>query len=109
VILDVHGEVALARPQRNALRNRPARKRSVPFEAKVVVEPPRGMALDDEDRPLASALAGFEGLRRLSRATLLAIFLERHLWIVAVDATLSSPKRCFLDKSPAHRGFPPWG
>ena len=57
VVLDVHGQVALARLERDALRHGPARERAVALEAEVVVEPPRVVALDDEDRLLALALA----------------------------------------------------
>jgi hypothetical protein len=49
VVLDVDGEVLLARLERHALRHRPARERAVTLEAEVVVEPPRVVALDDED------------------------------------------------------------
>ena len=56
MVLDVHGEVLLSGLERDALRNRPAGERSVPFEAKVVVQAPRVMPLDDEDRVLAALL-----------------------------------------------------
>src|SRR5207244_6245760 len=57
MVLDVHGEVLLARLERHALRHRPARERAVALEAEVVVEPPRIVPLDDEDRLLAALLA----------------------------------------------------
>ena len=50
VVLDVHGEMALARLERHALGHGPARERAVALEAEVVVEPPRVVALHDEDR-----------------------------------------------------------
>src|SRR5213078_4127124 len=58
VILDVHGQVALARLERDALRDRPARERAVALEAEVVVQPASVVALHHEDRLLAVALAG---------------------------------------------------
>ena len=50
VVLDVDGQLPLARLQRDALRHRPARERAVALEPEVVVEPPRVVPLDDEDR-----------------------------------------------------------
>ena len=41
----------LARLERHALRHRPRGERAVALEPEVVVEPPRVVALDDEDRP----------------------------------------------------------
>jgi hypothetical protein len=52
MVLDVHGEVALAGLERDALRHRPAGEGTVALEAEVVVEPARVVALDDEDRLL---------------------------------------------------------
>src|SRR5205085_11164665 len=54
VVLDMHGQPLVARLERDAFRHRPARKRSVALEAEVVVEPPRVVALDDEDRLLSA-------------------------------------------------------
>src|SRR5205814_6207582 len=56
MVLDVDGEMLLARLERHALRHRPARERAVALEAEVVVEAPRVVALDDEDRLLAAPL-----------------------------------------------------
>ena len=55
VILDVDREVLLSGLQRNTLRHRPAGKCSVSFEPEVVVQAPRVMALNNEDRLLALA------------------------------------------------------
>jgi len=77
VILDVHGERALAGPQRHAARERPAAQDAVVLEAEVVVQPAGRVALDDEDR--AAALApplGRERLRRLARVALGPVLLE---------------------------------
>ena len=57
VILDVHRERALARLEGDALRHRPRGERAVPLEPEVVVEAPRVVALDDEDRLLAPRAA----------------------------------------------------
>ena len=57
VILDVDGERALAGLERHALRHRPRGERAVPLEPEVVVEAPRVVALDDEDRRLRRAAA----------------------------------------------------
>src|SRR5439155_758388 len=59
-----------------ALRHCPARERAVPLEAEVVVEPARVVALDDEDRLLASFLGLAEGLRSLLRVALAPVFLQ---------------------------------
>ena len=68
VVLDVDGERALARLERHALRHRPARERAVALEPEVVVEPPRVVPLDDEDRPLPARLPRRAGrLRRRRR------------------------------------------
>ena len=48
VVLDVHREMALAAAQRDALRDGPARERTVALEPEVVVEAPRGVALNHE-------------------------------------------------------------
>src|SRR6185503_4927164 len=77
VVLDVHGQVTLAHLERNALRHRPARQRTVALEPEVVVEPPRVVALDDEDRLLALALAG-ERLGSLLAVALPLVFAQAH-------------------------------
>src|SRR5205823_6215006 len=79
VVLDVDGEALLARLQRNPLRNGPARERSVALEAEVVVEAPRDVALDHEDR-LLRALLRPERLGGRLRIALPAVLAElRHL------------------------------
>ena len=82
MVLDVHGEVALARLERDALRHRPARERTVPLEPEVVVEPPRSVPLDDEDRLLLPLLAAGERLRCALRIAFVPVFLETHATIM---------------------------
>ena len=77
VVLHVNGEVALADLERDALRHGPARERAVALEAEVVVEPPCVVALDDEDRLLALALAG-ERLGRLLAVALPLVLAQAH-------------------------------
>jgi hypothetical protein len=82
VVLDVHRERLLAGLERHTLGHGPARERSVPLEAEVVVEASRIMALHDEDRLLGPAPFAREGLGRLLRialATVLGELLRRHL------------------------------
>ncbi len=50
MVFDVNSEVLLAGLERHAFRHGPARERAVALEAKVVVERPRLVTLDDEDR-----------------------------------------------------------
>src|SRR6476659_8067442 len=65
MVLNVDGEVLLARLQRDALRHSPGRERPVPFEPEVVVQPARIVALDDEDGLcLLPRAAAREGLGR---------------------------------------------
>ena len=49
VVLDVHGQVPLARLERHALGHGPAREHTVALEPEVVVQPAGGVALHDED------------------------------------------------------------
>ena len=64
MVLDMDGEVLLARLERDALRHRPRGENAVPLEAEVVVEPPGVVPLHDEDRllcltaPTAKRLGG---------------------------------------------------
>src|SRR5204863_8726537 len=81
VVLDVDGERPLPRLERNPLRHRPARERAVALEAEVVVEPPRVVTLDDEDRLLPSFLRlaeGFRGLLGVALAPVLRELLSPH-------------------------------
>ena len=78
MVLDVDGEVLLARLERHALRDRPARQRAVPLEPEVVVEAARIVALDDEDRRLAALLAA-ERLRCLLRVALALVLGQLRL------------------------------
>ena len=105
MILDVNGEMPLAAPQRNALRHRPARQRAVSLETKVVVQPTSVVALDDEAGLRRTPLLRAERLGRLPGAALPAVFVERHLWIVAINATLSSPTGEKFGEIPAQRLF----
>ena len=105
VILDVHGEMPLAPAKWNALRHRPACQCAVSLETKVVVQPSRIVALDDEARLRGTPLLRAERLGRLPGAALAAVFVERHLWIVAINATLSSPTGRRFEEIPAQRAF----
>ena len=83
VILDVHRQVTLTAAKRDPFRDGPARQDAVPFEPKVVVEPPRSMSLDDETWPISDRLGLPERLGRVTRLPTLAILVQAHLWIVA--------------------------
>jgi hypothetical protein len=99
VVFDVDGERPLPRLERNALRHRPARERAVALESEVVMEPPRVVALDDEDRLLPSFLRLPEGLRGLLGVALAPVFsqlLARH----RADATgRSAGNRIYLPRT----------
>jgi hypothetical protein len=75
MILDVDGERAPARLERNALGHRPGGERAVALEPEVVVEPPRLVALDDEERPLPPTSIR-EGLGRSCGVALSPVGLE---------------------------------
>jgi hypothetical protein len=105
MILDVDGEMPLPAPQRDALGHRPARQRAVPLEAEVVVQPPRVVPLDDEARLLGAPLLRAERLWRPAGVPFLPVFVERHLWIVAINATLPSPTSPRSEELPAQRLF----
>ena len=78
VILDVDGQMALARAERKPLRHRPARERPVPLEPEVVVEAPGVVALDDEAPRILRARAA-ERLRRLAGVAPTPVVVEaRH-------------------------------
>jgi hypothetical protein len=94
VVLDVNGEVPLALPKRDALRDRPTRERAVALEAEVVVQASCVVPLDYEARVTRTCLPSAEGFRRLSAVTLALVLVEAHLWIVARYATRSLPTRC---------------
>ena len=87
MILDVDREVPLTAPERDALRNRPARQRAVALEPKVVVEAPRVVSLDHESRR-GTGLSRLSERLRCFPTTLPPVFVEAHLWIVARFATL---------------------
>ena len=73
MVLDVDGQVLLAGLEGNALRDGPAGQGAVALETEVVVEAPRVVPLDDEDRLLSCFRPAFEGLGRGPRVTLAAI------------------------------------
>ena len=75
VVLDVDGERALARLERDALRHSPRGERAVAFETEVVVKPACLVALDDEDRRPRAAVAA-ERLRRLRAVALAPVGVE---------------------------------
>ena len=79
VVLDVDREVLQAGLERDALRDGPAREHAVALEPEVVVEPPRVVALHDEQRFLASLAARAERLRSLLRIALAAVLAELRL------------------------------
>src|SRR6266849_1369041 len=75
--------MALPRLERDAVRHCPARRRPVALEPEVVVQPPRVVALDDEDRPLHVPLTAREGLRSALRIPLSPVFGELLAHLVA--------------------------
>jgi hypothetical protein len=75
VVLDMDGQVLLPRLERRSFRHGPAGQRAVPLQAEVVVQAPRVVPLDDEDR-LLPALLGAEGLGSLLGVALLLVFGE---------------------------------
>jgi hypothetical protein len=79
----VDGEVPFTPSHRDSLRNGPTCEGAVAFEPKVVVEPPRGMPLDDEAQAGISTVTSLERLGRRTAPPLLPILVEAHLWIVA--------------------------
>jgi hypothetical protein len=83
MILDVHGKMAFPTPKRDSFRDRPARQRAVSLEPKVVVQSPRGMALNDEPSATLPCSRLSERLGRLTSLATPSILVEAHLWIVA--------------------------
>ena len=87
VVLDVHGEPAVTRVERDALGDGPARQGAVTLETEVVVEPPCVMALDDEEGPLTPLRAA----RRRARASCPSLrfrsYSRSRLHAVATDAS----------------------
>ena len=75
VILDVHRQHALPRLERDSLRHGPAQEHTVALQAKVVVEAPRRVPLDDESQRLALAVAA-ERLGRDLRIALAAVLAQ---------------------------------
>ena len=73
VILDVDRERPLAGLERHALWHGPARERAFALEPEVVMEPPRVVALNDEDRRFRSPFPTAERLARLLRIPLAAV------------------------------------
>jgi hypothetical protein len=67
------------------------------------VETPRIVALDDETRFTTTFLAATEGLRRAFPVPFPPVLVEIHLWIVAMDATLSLPTGPKCENFPAQK------
>src|SRR5205807_3680361 len=76
MVLDVYGQRALSRFERHALGNGPRGERAVSLEAEVVVETPRVVTLDDEDRLLRLPPLARERLRRRLRIALAPVGVE---------------------------------
>jgi hypothetical protein len=79
----MHRKMPFSTVKRDSLRDRPTRECAVPLEPKVVVQPPRSVALNDEP---SLAFARSRLSERLGRLTSLAappVLVEAHLWIVA--------------------------
>ena len=74
MILDVHGKMSRSRLERQPLRDGPARENAVALETEVVMQPPCGVTLNDEDRrpPSAARLRG-TCLERLARSCRIAL------------------------------------
>ena len=80
VILGVHGQVALADLERQALGQRPAGQHAVHLQPQVVVQAPCVVSLHDEHRPPALRRLRFATgrLGRPPRPSLAAVLVERH-------------------------------
>jgi hypothetical protein len=76
VILDVHRERALPRLEWHTFGQSPGRQCTVTLESEVVVEAPRIVALDDEDRILPRRALRREGLGRPLRVALAVVLAE---------------------------------
>ena len=101
VVLDVHGEVPLAAPERDALRDRPARERAVALEPEVVVQAARGVPLDDEARPVARTPCALpKGSGVLPGVRRAPVLVEAHLWIVASTQRFLHQLHCRSDDFP---------
>ena len=74
VILNVDGEMLLARFERDALRHRPRGEDAVALEAEVVMERSRGVSLHHEDRPFRLTALRTEGLRCALSIALALVF-----------------------------------
>ena len=86
MVLDMHGEVPLSAPERDAFRHRPARERTASLESEVVVQAPRVVALDRRSAGARSADAALaERLGCPPGAPLAPVLVEAHLWIVAIE------------------------
>ena len=81
MVLDMDGQPLLPRIEARSLRHRPALQDAVELEAKIIVQPPRRMLLDDKGEPGAGFLMrrrGARRLRRLAEIPFASVFLERH-------------------------------
>ena len=76
MILHVYREPARTAVHGQPLGNGPARERSVPLEAEIVVKTAGCVPLHDEDRLVTALRATFERLLRPSRIALSPVFRE---------------------------------
>src|SRR5579864_8910120 len=76
MVFDVDGERTLADVERDPLRHRPGRERTVPLEPEVVMEAAGVVTLDDEDRLLRPPALLPERLGRLLRIAFPPVFAE---------------------------------
>src|SRR5215469_5380943 len=78
MVLGAHRKPLLAERQARAAGDRPALEHAIELEPQIVVQPPRGMLLDNEFMSAARAERG-AGLRRAGKIALLRIAFERFL------------------------------
>ena len=79
MVLDLHGQPLLAGHQARTLGDRPALHHAVELEPEIVVQPPRGVLLDDVLVALAARLAPAR-LRRHVELAFAAVDLQSHGW-----------------------------
>jgi len=77
MVLDLDGQALDARIEARALGYRPALEHAAHLEAKIVMQPPRGMLLHDKAQRMGSALAPAAArLRRLGEIALAAVLRQ---------------------------------
>ena len=79
MILDVNGETLLVGVEARAARDRPALHDAVELEPQIVMQPARGVFLNDVTVAATSAPGAAARLRRDAEFSLLAVDLERHV------------------------------